>query len=108
MFDTALSVIAPTEQPLSVRSPGGLWAMALALAWFGLAYRQGKVARWDAVLVLIGGIAILARLGNAWVDAAELLVPLARQLAILHLKPFIVAGLAAICLAVGLSTLSLS
>src|SRR3981081_1654628 len=38
--DPFLSVIAQTEQPLSVRSPGGVWAMALAVGWFGLAYWQ--------------------------------------------------------------------
>src|SRR6266851_3757328 len=36
--EAVLSVIAAAEQPLSVRSPGGLWAMLLALAWFALAY----------------------------------------------------------------------
>src|SRR3979411_1502921 len=66
IFDTALGVIAPTEQPLSVRSPGGLWAVGLALTWFGLAYWRRKFAPWEVVLVLIGGVAILARLGNSW------------------------------------------
>src|SRR5262249_15260391 len=64
--DTALSVIAATEQPLSVRSPGGLWAMLLALAWFGLAYWQRHVTWWEAVLIVVGGSVALARLGNAW------------------------------------------
>ena len=108
IFDTALAVIAPTEQPLSVRSPGGLWAMGLALAWVGLAYWRRTFAPWEAVLVLIGSVAILARLGNAWVDAAAMLVPLARQLAIVKLKPAVMAGLAAICLAVTVATLAMS
>src|SRR5215207_8253447 len=53
--DPVLSVIAPTEQPLSVRSPGGIWAMGLALAWLALAYWQREVRLWEATLVLIGG-----------------------------------------------------
>src|ERR1700730_12331749 len=60
MADTALAVIAPTEQPLSVRSPGGPWAIGLALAWFALAYWQRNFAWWEAALVIIGGIAALA------------------------------------------------
>jgi hypothetical protein len=99
IFDTALAVIAPTEQPLSVRSPGGPWAIGLALTWFGLAYWQRKFAWWEAALVVIGGIAALARLGNAWVDAAALVVPLGRQLAIARFSPMVLSGLAAFCLA---------
>jgi len=103
--DTALAVIAPTEQPLSVRSPGGLWAIGLALAWFGLAYWQREFAWWEAALVVIGGAAALARLGNAWVDAAAMVVPLARQLAIANFRPVVLAGLTAICVAAALATL---
>jgi hypothetical protein len=98
LADTALGIIAPTEQPLSVRSPGGPWAIGLALAWFGLAYWQRKVEWWEAALVVIGTIAALARLGNAWLDAAALVVPLARQLAVFNLRPVILAGVAAVCL----------
>src|SRR5438105_2312206 len=72
LFDTALAVIAPTEQPLSVRSPAGPWAIGLALTWFGLAYWQRKFAWWEVALVVVGGIAALVRLGNAWLDAAAL------------------------------------
>ncbi len=97
--DTALAVIAPTEQPLSVRSPGGLWAIGLALAWFALAYWQRQFAWWEAALVVIGGAAALARLGNAWVDAAAMVVPLARQLAIAKFRPAVLAGLTLVCLA---------
>jgi hypothetical protein len=96
LTDTALAVIAPTEQPLSVRSPVGPWAIGLALAWFGLAYWQRKFAWWEAALVFIGGVAALARLGNAWLDAAALVVPLARQLALSNLRPVILAGAAAL------------
>ncbi|MCA1643936.1 MAG: hypothetical protein LC797_00220 [Chloroflexi bacterium] len=104
LSNTALSVIAPTEQPLSVRSPAGPWAMALALAWFGLAYGQRRIAPWEAVLVVIGSVAALARLGNAWVDALAMVVPLARQLSIANFRPAIQGGLAATCLAAVLTT----
>lgn len=96
MADTALGVIASTEQPLSVRSPGGPWAIGLALVWFALAYWQRKFALWEAALVVVGGVAALTRLGNAWVDAAALVVPLARQLAMLNLRPAVLAGVAAL------------
>jgi hypothetical protein len=108
LSDTALSVIAPTEQPLSVRSPAGLWAITLALAWFGLAYRKRQFVLWEAALVIVGGAAALARLGNAWVDTAALVPPLARQLLMARFKPAVLAGLAAICLAVALVTLAMS
>jgi hypothetical protein len=78
--DQVLSVIAATEQPLSVRSPGGVWAMLLALAWFGLAYPQRRLTLWETGLVLLGGAAILARLGNGWLYALAMVLPLARQL----------------------------
>jgi len=99
IFDTALAVIAPTEQPLSVRSPGGPWAIGLAVAWFALAYWRRDFIWWEGALVVLGGIAALARLGNAWVDAAALVVPLARQLAVANLRPVILAGVAAVCVA---------
>jgi hypothetical protein len=105
MADTALGVIAPTEQPLSVRSPGGPWAIGLAMAWFALAYRRRDFAWWEAVLVVIGGIAALARLGNAWLDAAALVVPLARQLTATRLSPVVLTGLAALCVAATAVTL---
>jgi hypothetical protein len=54
--------------------------------WFGLAYRQRHVALWEPVLVLIGGVLALARLGNAWMDAAAMLAPLARRFAIANPK----------------------
>jgi hypothetical protein len=79
--DPVLGVLSSAEQPLSVRSPSGLWAIGLALVWFGLAYRRRKFAWWEAALVLLGGAAALARLGNAWLDAAAMLAPLARQFA---------------------------
>src|SRR5207244_11463441 len=77
--DVVLSVISTTEQPLSVRSPGGVWAIGLALAWFALAYWHRRFRLWEAALVVIGGVAILARLGNAWLYAAALPPPLRRH-----------------------------
>jgi hypothetical protein len=87
LSDNVLSAIAATEQPLSIRSPGGLWAMLLALAWFSLAYWRRDVTLWEAVLVILGGAAALTRLGNAWVDAAAMIVPLGRQLSRLPVRP---------------------
>jgi hypothetical protein len=106
--DVVLSVIAPTEQPLSVRSPGGVWAMLLALAWFGLAYRYRRVAVWEAALVVIGGAAVLARLGNAWLYAAAMVPPLARQLAIARpgLRAEVGAGI--VSLTVAAATLAIT
>jgi hypothetical protein len=106
--DTVLSVIAPTEQPLSVRSPGGLWAMALVLIWFSLAYWRRDAKLWEAALVIIGGAAALTRLGNAWVDAVAMVLPLGRQLASLDLKPVVVTALGAICVAATLATATLT
>jgi hypothetical protein len=100
--DPVLSVISGAEQPLSVRSPGGVWAIVVALGWFSLAYRHRQVTLWEAALVLVGGSLALVRLGNAWVDAAVMLVPLGRQLAIANLKPVFQLGVAAsgLCVAV--------
>ena len=78
--DPVLSVIAPGEQPLSVRSLVGVWAMALALIWFGLAYWQRRMTLWEAALVIVGGAVALARLGNAWLFGLAILAPLVRQL----------------------------
>lgn len=78
--DPVLGVLSAAEQPLSVRSPGGLWTIGLALAWFGLAYWRRQFAWWEAALVLLGGAAALARAGNAWVDAAAMVLPLGRQM----------------------------
>src|SRR5438132_1697261 len=85
--DPVLSVIAATEQPLSVRSPAGLWSMLLALTWFGLAYWQRRMTLWEAALVLVGGAAALARLGNAWIYGLAMLLPLLRQLSLLRVQP---------------------
>src|SRR5260221_6261767 len=105
--DVLLSVIAPTEQPLSVRSRGGIWALALTVAWFALAYRQRTFGLWEAALMLLGGGAALARVGNLWLDAVLLVVPLARRLSLANF-PMAVQGAAAalsLVVAIGIVTL---
>src|ERR1700680_3102052 len=57
--DPVLSVISAAEQPLSVRSADGVWAIGLTLAWFSLAYWNRRVTLWEAALVLIGGTVAL-------------------------------------------------
>jgi hypothetical protein len=89
--DSVLSVIAPTEQPLSVRSPDGVWAMLLAFVWFALAYWRRRMTGWEAALVVLGGGAVLARLGNAWIYGLAMIVPLARQLSILRSRTALLA-----------------
>jgi hypothetical protein len=84
--DSVVSVISAAERPLSVRSPAGIWAVGLALVWFGLAYRQRRVALWEPAMVLIGGVLALTRLGNAWLDAAAMLGPLVRRTSIAQPK----------------------
>jgi hypothetical protein len=104
--DPVLSVIAATEQPLSVRSPGGLWAMLLVLAWFGLAYWQRRMTLWEAALVVLGGAAVLARLGNAWVYGLAMVVPLARQLFTCQVRREMLVALTGVSLAVSGYTLA--
>jgi hypothetical protein len=106
--DPVLGVLSSAEQPLSVRSPSGLWAIGLALVWFGLAYWRRKFAWWEAALVLLGGAAALARLGNAWLDAAAMVAPLAHQFASIGRKSAgvgVLAGLAALGICAGVLTL---
>jgi hypothetical protein len=104
--DPFLSVIAPIEQPLSVRSPGGVWAMGLALVWFGLAYWQRRFALWEPVLVVLGGAAALARMGNLWVDAAFILLPLARQVSTAKVPGLILGAAATASVAIAILTLA--
>ena len=80
LSDPILAALAPNEQPLSVRSPGGVWAIGLAVVWFGLAYWRRDLTWWESALVILGGAAALARLGNAWLDALAMVLPLARQI----------------------------
>jgi len=103
--DAVLSVIAATEQPLSVRSPGGVWAMLVAVAWFGLAYWYRRVTVWEAALVLIGGAVGLARLGNAWLYAAAMVPPLARQLLVARPGLAVEVGIGMVSVAVAAATL---
>lgn len=103
--DPVLAAISSAEQPLSVRSASGVWAIALALAWFSLAYWHRRVTLWEAALVLVGGAVALARLGNTWIDALAIVVPLGRQLAIATLRPVVLTTGAAACLAAAALTL---
>src|ERR1051325_1489660 len=84
LADPTRGAVAASEQPLSVRSAGGEWAMLLALVWLGLAYWRRDARWWEMALVVLGGAAALVRTGNAWVDALALVVPLARQLALVR------------------------
>jgi hypothetical protein len=102
--DGILSVIATTEQPLSVRSPAGIWAMALALGWFSLAYWRRNITLWEVALVVVGGSAALTRLGNAWLYAAAMVLPLARQLSPLNLRPLMLSAFTAVSVGVALAT----
>jgi hypothetical protein len=103
--DDVLGAIAATEQPLSVRSPGGPWAMLLALTWFGLAYWRRDVTLWEAALVVLGGAAALARLGNAWIDAAAMVLPLGRQVGVVGIRPMLL--IVGATLSVGVAALTL-
>jgi hypothetical protein len=97
--DPVLAVLSPTEQALSVRSPGGQWAMLVALAWFALAYWRRNVRWWEIACVVFGGAAVLIRAGNAWLDAIALLVPLARQISLTRVSLWLLGGVAAVSLA---------
>lgn len=97
--DPVLAVLSPTEQALSVRSPGGQWAMLLALAWFGLAYWGRNVRWWEIACVVLGGAAVLIRAGNAWLDAIALIVPLARQISLTKVSVWLLGSVVAVSLA---------
>ena len=101
----ALTVISGLEQPLSVRSTVGPWAMALTIAWFALAYWRRTITLWEVALVLLGGAAILIRAGNAWVDALALAAPLTRQLLLLNPRRTLLAAVATLGLAATVYTL---
>jgi hypothetical protein len=105
LSDKFLSAIAFTEQPLSVRTPGGEWAIGLALVWFGLAYWRRNATWWQAALVVLGGTAALLRTGNAWLDGLALIAPLGAQLAGLRPRLAVLAGAAAIGVLVAAFTL---
>jgi hypothetical protein len=105
LSDSVLSAIATSEQPLSVRSPAGLWAAALAVLWFALAYWRRDAPPWQAALVALGATAALLRTGNAWIDGVLLIAPLGAQLSSLRLRPIILGPIAAAGLLVAGQTL---
>ncbi|HEX8966487.1 MAG TPA: hypothetical protein VF937_01320 [Chloroflexota bacterium] len=103
--DPLLAVIAASEQPLSVRSPSGTWAMLVALAWFSVASWQRRLTGWEAALVMVGGAVALTRSGNAWLFALAMLVPLGRQLLVLRPPLTLAAGVVGLSLVVATFTL---
>jgi len=92
LSDPVLAVIAPLEQPLSVRSPSGVWAVLVALGWLGLAYWQRRVTVWETALVVVGCIAALVRVGNGWLYGLAMVLPLARRLSLVPSLPLIAVG----------------
>jgi hypothetical protein len=103
LSDDVLAVVAPmTEAPLSARSPVGVWAVLLGIGWFGLAYRSRNLVWWEIGLVLVGGSVALLRVGNSWLDGLLLVLPLGRQLRMLHLRPLLLGGLAVACVCLAL------
>lgn len=99
MSDPVLAAVSPWEQPLTVRTPGALWAVGALLVWFGLAYGSGRVAWWEAALVVLGSAAALARAANVWVLGVAMIVPLARQLGQLRVNQRIVVAACGLCAA---------
>ena len=90
-----LAIFAPTEQPLSVRSPGGQWAAGVALLWLVIAYWRRNATWWEGALVVLGTTAALIRTGNLWLDGLLLIAPLGRQLSSLRVRiPFLVVAAA--------------
>ena len=100
LSDPVLGTLSSGEQPLSVRSPGGQWAIGLALLWFGLAYWRRRPTWWQPLFVIVGGAAVLLRTGNAWLDALALIAPLGTQLASLRLRFTVLSAAVAIGLLV--------
>lgn len=105
LADPVLAVLAATEQPLSVRSPAGIWAMLLAVTWLALAYSRRRMAAWEAALVVLAGTAVLLRTGNAWAFGLTMAVPLARQLGSLRLSRPLLAGIGVLSVAAAAYTL---
>jgi hypothetical protein len=78
---TVLAAVDPVfEAPLSVRSLLGIWLLLVILGWFTLAYRTRHAPWWEMSLIVVGAAVALPRVGNTWLAALVLLVPLARQL----------------------------
>jgi hypothetical protein len=76
----ALAALSPLEAPWSIREPLSAWALLLCVAWFALAYSGRHTKWWELPLVLLGAAVMLPRVGNAWLTAFLLTVPLYRQL----------------------------
>jgi hypothetical protein len=76
--------------------------MGLALAWLSLAYWQRSFGLWEPALMLLGGAAALARVGNLWLDAALIVLPLARRLSAARLPLAVQAGAAALSVVVAI------
>jgi hypothetical protein len=105
LADNVLATISVTEQPLSVRTPGGQWAILLALLWFALAYWQRRMRWWEPLLVVLGGTAALLRTGNGWLDAIALIAPLGARLAYLRVPRGLMVGAAVVGACVAAFTL---
>lgn len=80
-----LGFVSELEQPLTVDALPGVLALALVLAWWGLAYRTRALAIWEPVPVLVGCVLALVRLGNVWCVGLLLVLPLAQQIGRLRL-----------------------
>ena len=106
--DVILATISPWEAALSIRGPVGIWAVCLSLTWLALAYRSRSFAVWEPLLVAVGALAALLRVGNAWLDGLALLLPLAVQLRRVHLgmRASILGALACLGMAVWLLLLA--
>jgi hypothetical protein len=104
--DSVLGGLAPTELPLSVRSPGGVWAAGLVLAWFSLGYSRRRLTRWETGLVVGGVVAALVRAGNTWIFGLAMVAPLGRQLAGIRLPNVLLLASAAVAL--GFATYSVA
>ena len=99
--NTVLTTVDPMfEAPLSVRSPLGVWLLLVILTWFALAYRMRQAVWWEMALITAGAGLALPRVGNAWLAGLMLVVPLARQLALLPHGPRMAIG--AVCVSVAI------
>jgi hypothetical protein len=83
---TPAAAAHPLEQPLSVRSVSGVFALLAVAGWLALASRSRNVSWWEAGLVLLGGALALVRLGNVWVLALALVLAIGRQLTLARLR----------------------
>jgi len=103
--DTARAALSPLEAPWSIRDPLGVWALLLVVAWFGLAYHRRRADWWELPFVLLGAAVVLPRLGNAWLAAPLLVLPLGMQLRNLRVSRAVTVVAAVVCVALGLALL---